>query len=1015
MLAHHITDDPYLASAPVTRSRYLAVLLCCLALLGSLLPARALVDEYFSQLTAKVQKDPPAITLRWTFDKQMTGKITVRIARKGLDDPQWGEEITIPGESPTSYTDTAVQVGQRYEYRVSQCWTRVDERGRTYPQRTDLFLCSGIEAAVEDNHGKLILLVDETIAAELAPELRRLAQDLAGDGWTVLRHDVPRHDEQQAKTQLPSIKALIRKEYAADPEHVKAVFLFGHVPIPYSGDTAPDGHEQHAGAWPADAYYGDLDGEWTDKVNWNFGHGRKNSAGDGYFDQMALPAPMKLQVGRVDLFDMPAFAPRTEIDLLRDYLAKDHAFRMKRLPYQRAGAAIGFYPKSLDDPWHLPALCEVAAGANFPDGSFLWHYPPATPFLWVTMNGLGGPSHQVAPWVDGPVILPRYCIGEFTLFSGSYYGQWDYQNDFLRMVLAAPHDGLTSMWGVYPRWHLHRMAMGETIGDTVRASMNVEPYETLVENDITRGWPLIGLMGDPALRQEYVTPPIAVSAKSSGGTVQVRWSASPEAMRGYGVYRGATVNGPFTRLTPEPVVGTAFADTHPVSGEPVYMVRAIGLTITPSGSYLNPSQGAFAMRDTVAPVAMASRATVAEDASTPVVLASTVGNSFIPNYAIVQPPAHGTLTGKAPNLTYTPTRHCSGEDRFTFEVSDGVAVSTPAMVNITVRHINHAPVATDQPAEVTTGTPSIITLRAGDIDLQDRLAVHMLTPPAHGTVAFSTLSARYTPAAGYLGADRFTYRVSDGQLTSDPATVSITIASPVIPMAGLQLWLRADALGLRDGAPVHTWEDCSGQGHTAYAATADPAAPTKFTFIPPVLKAHATPSGKPAVVFSTDGNPYGMGTKLAIPTINVGKRCTLLLVCNTSKWPNFRQCLLGTLDNAKAHYYSLFINETRPQFTAPGIGWQPDDSAREISGKYQRVAVLCADSNTTLFLDNAPVKTYPALLAGLGALALGWKIDWPQLEGLKGEIAEVLVYNCALTATEQSQVDAYLKAKYGLE
>ncbi|MEI6655114.1 MAG: DUF6288 domain-containing protein [Verrucomicrobiota bacterium] len=47
-------------------------------------------------------------------------------------------------------------------------------------------------------------------------------------------------------------------------------------------------------------------------------------------------------------------------------------------------------------------------------------------------------------------------------------------------------------------------------------------------------------------------------------------------------------------------------------------------------------------------------------------------------------PVHGTLTGTPPNLTYTPVAGYQGMDRFTFTVSDGLAASPPATVNLLV-------------------------------------------------------------------------------------------------------------------------------------------------------------------------------------------------------------------------------------------------------------------------------------------------------------------------------------------
>jgi hypothetical protein len=53
-------------------------------------------------------------------------------------------------------------------------------------------------------------------------------------------------------------------------------------------------------------------------------------------------------------------------------------------------------------------------------------------------------------------------------------------------------------------------------------------------------------------------------------------------------------------------------------------------------------------------------------------------------YIITAEPAHGTLSGKAPNLTYTPADGYSGPDSFQFKVNNGTLDSDVAMVSITV-------------------------------------------------------------------------------------------------------------------------------------------------------------------------------------------------------------------------------------------------------------------------------------------------------------------------------------------
>ncbi len=51
-------------------------------------------------------------------------------------------------------------------------------------------------------------------------------------------------------------------------------------------------------------------------------------------------------------------------------------------------------------------------------------------------------------------------------------------------------------------------------------------------------------------------------------------------------------------------------------------------------------------------------------------------------YSVITQPAYGTLTGAAPNLTYTPAANYSGSDSFTFLVNNGTSNSAPATVSI---------------------------------------------------------------------------------------------------------------------------------------------------------------------------------------------------------------------------------------------------------------------------------------------------------------------------------------------
>ncbi|MGL5018260.1 MAG: DUF6288 domain-containing protein, partial [Luteolibacter sp.] len=81
------------------------------------------------------------------------------------------------------------------------------------------------------------------------------------------------------------------------------------------------------------------------------------------------------------------------------------------------------------------------------------------------------------------------------------------------------------------------------------------------------------------------------------------------------------------------------------------------------------------------PYAFAQSLTLLKNMSQDLTLSGSGGTL---TYTVITPPANGTLTGTAPNLTYTPTANYNGSDSFTFKVNNGTSDSAPATVAITV-------------------------------------------------------------------------------------------------------------------------------------------------------------------------------------------------------------------------------------------------------------------------------------------------------------------------------------------
>jgi hypothetical protein len=101
------------------------------------------------------------------------------------------------------------------------------------------------------------------------------------------------------------------------------------------------------------------------------------------------------------------------------------------------------------------------------------------------------------------------------------------------------------------------------------------------------------------------------------------------------------------------------------------------------------------------PVALNKSVATAQDTAVTIGLSGTDSAGASLAFSVVSQPAHGTLSGAAPNLSYKPSAGYSGSDSFTFKVNNGQSDSLPATVSITIT----PPVP---PTPVTPG-PSFVT------------------------------------------------------------------------------------------------------------------------------------------------------------------------------------------------------------------------------------------------------------------------------------------------------------------
>lgn len=528
-------------------------------------------------LSATYTNSPASITITWSKVPNVT---TYNISRKLRTETTWTVLAGNIAVNDTVYVDNTINLGTGYEYKVSNASNSVTGY---------IYTAAGLPAT--HYMGKLLIIVDSSYMYTLLSELDRYETDLIKEGWTTHRIYVGRNET------VPNVKQKIKNAYFYFHPQVKGIVLLGHIPVPYSGNIYPDGHTDHQGAWPTDLYYCDtLQTYWTDVSVNNTSATRienQNIPGDGKFDQSNALYPI-LYCGRVDMYDMPAISNNDTL-LMQNYLNKNHDYRTLAKTYNHKALIddnFGYFGgEAFAQNGHrnfasLLHPDSVTTGDYFTDmktNSFLWSY------------GCGGGWYQGAGGIGNTNNFSSDTIQSvFTILFGSYFGDWDNQNNFLRAPLASYGASLTNCWAGRPNYFFHHMVMGEPIGnsylETIKNQNTYLPYG-FGNKSIHQA-----LLGDPSLKMYPYNgvKSLTVSAINGASISSLNWTAPADTqVIGYYIYRTASLNDSFTLITPNYITNLFYNDSMPLQGKNIYMVRAVKNQSCNGGMYLNLSRGEY--------------------------------------------------------------------------------------------------------------------------------------------------------------------------------------------------------------------------------------------------------------------------------------------------------------------------------------------------------------------------------------------------------------------------------------
>jgi YD repeat-containing protein len=621
------------------------------------------------------------------------------------------------------------------------------------------------------------------------------------------------------------------------------------------------------------------------------------------------------------------------------------------------------YPVALSDQ----SLREAAPGTVLEDG--LNGQQPGQ-FGWLTWGGSPSEPALIAS-LTPPGDSAGYINPDQTSDHQVTIGDWIQAKPGVgnSARLRAALDALKSVDIIVPVWN-------ETRGTGQNAAYRVQTFARvrLLDYDLPRGNRLRFLFLGYATCGARNTPPVVKAGPDQtllpGETAALSGSVSDD-----GLPAGAPltilwskVSGPGDVLFANPEMAVTSAS---FSAEGVYELR-----LTAGDSELTQSDDLIVTvnRPNRPPTARDQRVDTDEDTAVNVRLEGEDPDADPVSYALVSNPSYGTLSGTAPELTYTPTLDFNGADSFTFVTSDGLLDSPPATVSITIRPVNDAPLADNQSFTNAEDEPLTITLSGSDVE-GDALTFLVVSGPSHGALTvspppdetgapqtgagdFSLDPLIYQPDPDFFGADSFSFTVHDGELESEPATISIRITNvndgPLVE-AGPDQWF--DVVGgpfaatlhgtvTDDGLPAENslavaWSQVSGPGTALFQAAQEPDGIVQFTR-PGRYRLRLTASD--SVLAAQDEVEVTFNLP---PTVNAGEDQRLAL-------PHQAQLTGAVTDDGFPMGVPLFMEWSEiagPGSTIFGDPHQPETTASfSAEGSYV-LRLTAADSAFTVFDD----------------------------------------------------------------
>lgn len=549
--------------------------------------------RYNNLVSASASLSPPSITLNFPSLQNRP----VKINKRPITDSKW---TTLYKDFPgNSWTDTSIQSGEIYEYKIEPAFQH------NHSSYWDRLVIASAGARTKDPQGILAVVVDQSLEPQIRPALEQANNAWIADGWRTKIILTPRHLDRNSHVEnhanVLSLKRRLKDIHENSQNQLKSIVLIGHVPVPYSGRMNPDGHFFRP--WEADLFYGDLvdDEKWTDRESDSPTQPSPRIPADGVMDPIKYPTPIEASVGRIDFANLDAFR-QSEADLVAQYLKKSIRYRQNKLKFPRKSAGFSTFPhQSLSDSTYLSLTRNAGpivgdSLASIFETNFL---KIRDPYLFGVQLGAGDydtiSNGNEAHSVKSKDLArdPDFHRTAFMVLDGSYFGNWNTQNNFLRASLCVENGGLASMWGRHLMVRLYWLGAGLSIGESVINNVNSLNY--LDGNAGFAANIYIQLMGDPTLTLFPQPPLISFKATKTPQGTLLEWSKADADPSPVFVEVSTTgIDGVFQPVSQEPIPENQILLPQAQSPQTIYRARRVVMIQTGSGLWTCLSHGLFA-------------------------------------------------------------------------------------------------------------------------------------------------------------------------------------------------------------------------------------------------------------------------------------------------------------------------------------------------------------------------------------------------------------------------------------